>query len=113
MKKLSNSGSKQVKTFNAFNSNVKKLDQRYILGLFKSPADLMYQAFTDFASKYADDFDLAHTFNADEFLKYFKSSKIKVPSILVYYHDLVITKNEPKYHVLNDVIIVAVIINLR
>lgn len=90
-------GSKEVKTFNAFTSHVVKPTDFYILGLFEDKTDALFEIFSHFSSKYSEDFKIFHSFNKDEFLKHFKS--VKIPVILVFYHDLSVTKNEPRYKV--------------
>jgi hypothetical protein len=104
MHKARASSSKEVKTFAQFDSNVKKMTEVYVLGLFDNKENNFYQVFDLFAAKYSEDLKLFHTFDIEHFQKYFKSSKVKSQSILVYYHDLAVPKKEPKYRVFDKVI---------
>jgi hypothetical protein len=103
MLKAQASASKEVKTFAQFDSNVKKATEVYVLGLFDSKENNLYQVYDLFAAKYSEDLKLFHTFDFDNFQKYFKSSKVKSQSILVYYHDLAVPQKEPKYRVFDKV----------
>ena len=103
MLKSRNSVSKEVNTFKAFTSYVKKTTEFYVLGLFNAKTDRLYEIYCDFTSRYAEDFSFFHTFKSDEFLKNLRSDQVKVPTVLVYYHDLVVIKNEPKFRVLEKV----------
>ncbi|CAF0794763.1 unnamed protein product [Brachionus calyciflorus] len=101
MKKLATAGSIEVKTFNAFTSKVNLPTDIHVLGFFESKNDKNYEVFNHFASKYSEDAKIFHTFDKQEFLKYIKSDKIKKTNVIVFYHDLAVCKNEPKFATLN------------
>jgi hypothetical protein len=104
MMKARDSGSKEVKTVKAFTSRVLKPTEFYILGLFEDNKNSLFEVYGDLSSRYSEDFNFFHSFETSEFLKHLKLDKTSVPSIIVYYNDLVITKNEPKFRVLQKVI---------
>jgi hypothetical protein len=96
--------SQEVKTFKSFDIQIRKPNEFYVLGLFHDDKTPLYNIYTDLNyTKFPEDFKFFHTFETAEFLKYIKSKKITVPTILVFYHDLVITKNEPKFRVFETV----------
>jgi hypothetical protein len=103
MKKAREPGSKEVKTVKGFTSHVLKPTEFYVLGLFEDQKSPLFEVYGDLSSRYSEDLNFFHTFETEQFLKAFKSDKIRVPSILVYYHDLVLTKNEPKFRVFTKV----------
>lgn len=102
MLRASKSMSKEITTFKQFLSNVLKPTETYALGLFDKKETPLYEIFADFASQFADDFRLFHTFNVDEVVKELRS-EVKVPSIMVYYHDLAIPKKESKFKLFTEV----------
>ena len=103
MRKARQPATKEVKTLKELNVHVKSPTEVYVLGVFESKNDDLFQTYHDFASDYPEDLKLFYTFNKDEFAKSLKSDKIKSPSILVIYHDLAVPKNEPKFRVLDSV----------
>jgi hypothetical protein len=103
MQKLRTAGSIELKTFNALTSKVKSPTEIYVVGFFETKNDKEFDTYNDFASKYSEDASIYHTFDGQEFLKYIKTDKIKSSSVIVYYHDLAVCKNEPKFAVLNKV----------
>jgi hypothetical protein len=95
MKKARKSPSKQVETFNQFLSYVRSPTETYIVGLFSNKDDNLFELYDAFASKYPEDFGLFHTFNTEDFIKNMRRTlKVSLPSILVYHHDLAVTKKE-------------------
>ena len=76
MKKLQTAGSTEVKTFNAFISRVDRPTDIHVLGFFEGKNDKNFEVYNHFASKYADDAKIFHTFNIQEFLKNIKKLKI-------------------------------------
>jgi hypothetical protein len=104
MTKVRESGSQEVKKVKGFTSRVKKPTEFYVLGLFADKNSPLFELYGDISSRFNQDLNFFHTFETDEFLKTFKSDKVSVPSIIVYYHDLVLTKNEPKFRVFSKVL---------
>ena len=102
MMKASKPSSIEVNSYNQFYMNVKNPSDIYILGLFNSKQDELYSLYEIFTSKYNQDLKFCHSFQEKEILKHFKSSSsIKLPAIIVFYHDLNVPKNEPNYKVFN------------
>lgn len=96
MLKARSSASKEISTFKQFLVNVKTPTETYVIGLFENKENPMFEIYSDLASKYSEDLNLFHTFNTKEFLTNVNKD-IKVPSILVYHHDLAVAKKEPKF----------------
>lgn len=103
MLKARASTSKEVKSFNAFTSNIKRPTEIYVLGLFEDKTSNLFETYNLFSSKYSEDLKLFHTFEVADVLKYIKSDKVKAPCLLVFYHDIVYVKNEPKFRVFDKV----------
>lgn len=101
MRKLQSAGSTEVKSFNSFVTKVNNPADFHVLGFFDSQKDKSFEVYNHFASKYFEDAKIFHTFYRQEFLRFIKSDKIKIASVMVYYHDLVVCKNEPKFVVFN------------
>lgn len=98
MYKARTSTSKEVANLKQFNVNIVKPTEIYILGLFESKQSQMYEIYSDFASQYGEDVRLYHSFKTDELLKSLGSPEnVKSPAVLVFYHDLAVVKNEPKF----------------
>jgi hypothetical protein len=96
--------SKEVKTFNAFTSHVIKPTDTYVLGLFNDKNDRLYELYTDLTSRYGEELTFFHSFHTNDFIKHLKSTEnnIDIPSIIVYHHDLVVTKKEPQFKVFDN-----------
>lgn len=61
-----------------------------MLGAFESENDQLFKLYQEFNVKYSEDLKAFYTLNGAEF-------KVKEPSILVYYHDMLVAKNQPKF----------------
>lgn len=93
--------SKQVKSFAEFKSNVKNITENYVIGVFNDENDNLFDSYSKFSSKYRDDFKLFHTFEHASFIK--DTLKLKVPSIIVYYHDFALTNKESNFKIFDKV----------
>lgn len=102
--KMKNLTSKEVKSFNQFKNEIKHPENTYVLGLFNDKKSCLYNEFTKFGSIFLNDLKLFHTFDTEDFLKYLKTD-VKVPSIIVYYNDLIVPSNEPKFRAFSEVIL--------
>lgn len=98
------STSKEVNTLKQFVSNVLKPTETYVLGLFPSKENHFFEIFSNFASQFAEDVQLFHSFNHNELLQSLGNQNLKIPSILVYYHDLAVPKKEPRFRVFDQVL---------
>jgi hypothetical protein len=102
MMKANTASSVEVKTFNQFYMHVTNPSDVHLLGFFNSKQDELYGLYDLFSTKYNKELKFCHTFNGKDFLKYFKSNeKIKFPSIIVFYHDLNVPKNELNFKIFN------------
>ena len=104
MNKARQSASKEVTSLKQFLSNVLKPTETYILGLFDDKQHPFYELFSDFASQFAEDVRLFHSFDPRSELLPSLKQDVKVPSVLVYYHDLAVPKKEAKFKIFDEVI---------
>ena len=95
--------SKEIKSFAEFKSYVKNPADNFVFGVFNSDSDKLFKSYLGFASKYLEDFQLFHSFEVSSFDISLKLKNFKAPSIVVYYHDFVLTKKESNFRVFDDV----------
>lgn len=101
MRKLKSAGSVEIKSFNGFVAKVNHPSDIHVLGFFDNQNEKSFEVYNHFASKYFQDAKIFHTFDRQEFLRFIKSDKITKTSVIVFYHDLVVCKNQPKFLVFN------------
>jgi hypothetical protein len=95
--------SKEIKSFAEFKSYVKNPTDNFVFGVFNNENDKLYKSYLGFATKYLDDFHLFHSFDVSSFEQSLKLKNFKAPSVIVYYHDFVLTRKESNFRVFDDV----------
>ena len=95
--------SKEINTFDKFKRQVTSPTEHYIIGIFNNQDDDLYKAFETFTNKYPEDFNFFQTFESAQFLESTKLKNLKVPSIVVYYHDFIVSSKESNFRVYDDV----------
>lgn len=102
MKKYTRSHSKEIKSFAEFKTYIKNPVEHFVIGLFNNNSENLYEAFLQFSSRYPDDFHMFHLFDISDFEKSLKV-KIQRPSVIVYYHDSILTKYDSNFRIFSDV----------
>jgi hypothetical protein len=95
--------SKEIATFSEFKKQASNPTDHYIIGVFNDTQDEFYKTFIQFIYKYPEDFRVFHTFESSKFLDGVKIKDIKVPSVIVYYHDYIVTRKESNFRVFDSV----------
>ena len=80
----------RVENMKKFTSNIRHPFKVYTLGLFESENDQLYKVYLNFTIKYSQELGAFYAFGQSDF-------KFKMPSVVVYYHDMMVPKNQPKY----------------
>lgn len=95
--------SKEIKSYAEFKTYVKNPIDNYVIGVFNSENDNLFKSFLGFSSKYLEDFHLFHSFDVSSFEISLKLKNFKAPSVIVYYHESVLTRKESNFRVFDDV----------
>ena len=102
MQKYIRSSSKEVKTLGEFKSYVTDPIGNYLIGLFNNQTENLFISYSEISSRFPEDFHLFHAFETADFEKKL-NFKVQIPSVIVYYHDAVLSTKESNYRVFNKV----------
>jgi hypothetical protein len=80
----------KVENMKQFTAQLRKPFEIYTLGLFESENDELYKVYLNFTIKFSQELKAFYTFDQSDF-------KLNKPSIVVYYHDIMVPKNQPKF----------------
>ncbi len=81
---------KKVENMKQFASQIRKPFEIYTLGVFENENDELYKVYLNFTIKFSQELKAFYSFGQSDF-------KFKKPSIIVYYHDMMVPKNQPKF----------------
>lgn len=95
--------SKEIKTFAEFKKQIKNPTEHYVIGVFDNVDNNLYKSYEQFTYKYPEDFNFFHTLHSSIFIESVKLKNLKAPSILVYYHDSIVTKKESNFRLYDNV----------
>ena len=95
--------SKEIENFSEFKRKATNPTEHYIIGVFNDTEEELYKIFDQFSIKYPEDFRIFHTFQPSKFLESVKIKNLKVPAVIVYYHDYIVSRKESNFRVFDGV----------
>ena len=103
MSKIGSSSSEEIDSYLRLQSKLTRKSEIYVLGIFDNKSQNIFVTFSAFKAKHSLNVELFHTFKPKDFLNALNkqqdslSYKIESPSIVIFYHDDVITYDKKKF----------------